>query len=96
MVDEAPGSFGGTSSSSSGSMGLCFVAFGKSLGFFISAVVFFPCCLCGITFLGGDLERSLTRPCGSTAADSKSADGGTCTGTRYYQNLHQVQKQALG
>ena len=45
-------------------MGLCFFAFGKLLGFFTSAVVFFPFCLCGLSYLGGDLERSLTRLCG--------------------------------
>ena len=50
-----------TSSSSSESMGLCFFAFGKSLGFFTSAVVVFPFCLLGLSFLGGDLEQSLTR-----------------------------------
>ena len=82
MFDEVPGSCCGTSSSSSESMGLCFFAFGKSLGFFTSAVVFFPFCLCELSFPCGDLERSLTRPCGSTAADSSSADGGTCTGAR--------------
>ena len=42
----------------------------------------FPFCLCGLSFLCGDVERSLTRPCGSTAADSSSADGGTCTSAR--------------
>ena len=83
MLEDVPGSFCGTSSSSSESMGLCFFAFGKSLGFFTLAVVFFPLCLCGLSFLSGDLERSLMRPCGSTAADSSSADGGTCAGTRF-------------
>ena len=38
----------GSSSSSSESMGLCFLAFGKSLGFFTSAMVFFPFCVCGL------------------------------------------------
>ena len=54
MFEEVPGSFCGTSSSSSESMGLCFFAFGKSLGFFTSAVAFFPFCLCGLSFLCGD------------------------------------------
>ena len=38
MLEDVPGSFCGTSSSSSKSMGLCFFAFGKSRGFFASAV----------------------------------------------------------
>ena len=82
MFEDVPGSFCGTSSSSSESMGLCFFAFGKSRGFFTSAVVFFPFCLCGLSFPCGDLERSLTRLCGSTAADSSSVYIGTCTGAR--------------
>ena len=63
-------------------MGLCFFAFGKPCGFFTSAVVFFPFCLCGPSLPCGDLERSLTRLCGSTAADSSSVYIGTCTGAR--------------
>ena len=43
---------------------------------------FFPFCLCGLSFLCGDLEQSLTRLCGSTAADSSSENIGTCTGAR--------------
>ena len=82
MFEEVPDSFRGTSSSSSESMGSCFFAFGKSLGFFTSAVVFFPFCVCGLSFLCGDLERSLTRPCVSTAADSSSVFIGKCTGAR--------------
>ena len=46
--------------------------FGKSLVFFTSALVFFPFCHCGLSFLCGDFERSLTRLCGSTPADSSS------------------------
>ena len=42
---------------------------------FLSVFLDFP-------FFEATLERSLTRPCGSTAADSSSADGGTCTGAR--------------
>ena len=61
---------------------LCFFAFGKSLGFFTLAVVFLPFCHCGLSFLCGVLERSLTGPCGSTAADRSSADGDTCSGVR--------------
>ena len=80
MFGDVSGSFCGTSSSSSESMGLCF--FGKSLGFFTSAVVFFPFFSCGLSFLCGDLERSLTRLCGSKAADSSSENTSTCTGAR--------------
>ena len=50
------------------SLGMCFC---RSLGFFISAKVFFPFCFCGVSFLC--LERSLTRLCGSTVADTSSA-----------------------
>ena len=76
MFEDVPGSFCGTSSSPSESMGLRFFAFGKSLGFSTSG------CLSGLSFLCGDLERSLTRLCGSTAADSSSVYIGTCTGAR--------------
>ena len=48
------------------STGLCFFAFGKSLVFFTSDVVFFIFCLSGLSFL-----------CGAS-----SVDGGTCTGAR--------------
>ena len=83
MFEEVPGSFCGASSSSSEAMGFCFLAFGKSFGFFTSAVVFFPFCLCGLSFPCGDLERSLTRLCGSTAAaDSSTVCMGTCPGAR--------------
>ena len=51
-------------------MDLCLLAFGKPLGCFISATVFFPFCLS--TLFCGDLERSLTRLCGSTVAESSS------------------------
>ena len=70
MFEDVPGSFCGPSSSSSESMGLCFFAFGKSRGFFTSAVFFFPFCHCGLSFPCGDLELSLSRLCGSTAADT--------------------------
>ena len=42
----------------------------------------FPFFLCGLSFLWSDLERSLTRLRGSTAADSSSVYIGTCTGAR--------------
>ena len=41
--------------------------FGKSLDFFTSAVVLFTFCLGGLSFPCGEIERSLTRPCGHTA-----------------------------
>ena len=56
-------------------MDLCLLAFGNSLGVFISATVFFPLlflrifCSCGFSFLCGDLERPLTRLSGSSIAD---------------------------
>ena len=43
-------------------------------------MVFFLFCLCGLSFLWGDLDQSLTRLCGSTAADSSSVNRGTRTG----------------
>ena len=42
MFEDVPGSFCGTPSSSSESMGMCFFALGKSRGFFSSADCFFP------------------------------------------------------
>ena len=56
MFEEVPGSFCGTSSSAFKSMGLCFFAFGKALGFCTSAVIVFSI-LSLRTFL------SLWRPC---------------------------------
>ena len=57
-------------------MDLCFLAFGGSLGC-SSATVFFPFCCCGSCLRepscsSGDLDRSLTRFCGSTVAEFSS------------------------
>ena len=65
-----------SSSSSSQSTGLCFLAFGVSFGCF-SATVFFPFCWCGSCLREpscscGDLGRLLTRFCGSTAGELSS------------------------
>ena len=58
-------------------MDLCFLAICFSLGC-SSATVFFPFCFCGPCLREpspscGDLERLLTRFCGSTVAESSSA-----------------------
>ena len=42
----------------------------------------FPSAFVDFLFLCGDFERSLMRPCGSTAADSSSVKTGTRTGAR--------------
>ena len=51
-----------------------FLTFGKSLGCFISAMVFLFVFVnrVSVDSLYGDLERSLTRLCGSTVAESSS------------------------
>ena len=65
--------------------------------------VFFPFGPCGLSFLCGDLERSLTRPCGSTAADSwrymRSRDQDLCclpepTGHHHRHSLDLVSVEA--
>ena len=81
MFEDVPGSFCGTASSSSESVGLCFFAFGKSLGFFTSAVVFFPSVFVDFLFFVATLN-GYSRDFGSTASDSSSENIGTCTDAR--------------
>ena len=48
-------------------MGLCFLAFDKSLGFFTSATVFFPFCFCGLR------SCRLSFLCGTLNGDSRDS-----------------------
>ena len=87
MFEEYPCSFRGSSSSSSESIDLCFLASGGSLGSF-SATIFFPFCCWGPCHREpsrscGDLDRSLTRFCRSTVAElSSTSCEGECGGVR--------------
>ena len=63
---------------SSEAIGLCFLAFGKSLGFMVS----FALCFCGLSFaatLNGHSRDSVV----SRFVDYSSANGGTGAGARY-------------
>ena len=68
---------------------VCFFAFGKSLGFFTWAVVSFPFCLCGLSFL----ERSLTRLCMYRCSFSRS---GSLSSSRDTRVLIRFRNRLLG